>query len=66
VGKWLASIGVAGFVLKYRLARAENSPYTVEDAVRDASRAIRVIRGRAGGVARQSGQGGNSGILRGR
>ena len=47
VGKWLASIGVAGFVLKYRLARAENSPYTVEDAVRDASRAIRVIRGRA-------------------
>jgi endo-1,4-beta-xylanase len=48
VGKWLASIGVAGFVLKYRLARAENSPYTVEDAVRDASRAIRTIRGRAG------------------
>jgi endo-1,4-beta-xylanase len=47
VGKWLASIGVAGFVLKYRLARAENSHYTVEDADQDAQRAIRVIRSRA-------------------
>jgi len=47
VGKWLASIGVAGFVLKYRLAHAENSPYTVEDADRDAQRAIRLIRARA-------------------
>lgn len=47
VGKWLASIGVAGFVLKYRLAHAENSHYTVEDADQDAQRAIRVIRARA-------------------
>jgi len=47
VGKWLASIGVAGFVLKYRLARAESSPYSVEDADRDAQRAIRLIRSRA-------------------
>ncbi len=47
VGKWLASIGVAGFVLKYRLARAENSHYTVEDADQDAQRAIRVIRSRS-------------------
>jgi endo-1,4-beta-xylanase len=47
VGKWLASIGVAGFVLKYRLARAENSHYTVEDADQDAQRAIRLIRSRA-------------------
>jgi endo-1,4-beta-xylanase len=38
---------VAGFVLKYRLARAENSHYTVEDADQDAQRAIRVIRSRA-------------------
>ena len=48
VGKWLAGIGVAGFVLKYRLARAENSPYSVEDADQDAQRAIRLIRSRAG------------------
>jgi endo-1,4-beta-xylanase len=48
VGKWLASIGVAGFVLKYRLAHAENSHYTVEDADQDAQRAIRLIRSRAG------------------
>ena len=47
VGKWLASIGVAGFVLKYRLAHAENSHYTVEDADQDAQRAIRLIRARA-------------------
>jgi endo-1,4-beta-xylanase len=47
VGKWLASIGVAGFVLKYRLAHAENSHYTVEDADQDAQRAIRLIRSRA-------------------
>ena len=47
VAKWMASIGVAGFVLKYRLAHAENSHYTVEDADQDAQRAIRVIRSRA-------------------
>jgi endo-1,4-beta-xylanase len=47
VGKWLAGIGVAGFVLKYRLARAENSPYSVEDADQDAQRSIRLIRSRA-------------------
>src|ERR1700733_12448763 len=47
VGKWFASIGVAGFVLKYRLAHAENSHYTVEDADQDGQRAIRLIRSRA-------------------
>jgi acetyl esterase/lipase len=47
VGKWLASIGVAGFVLKYRLAHAENSHYTVEDADQDGQRSIRLIRSRA-------------------
>jgi endo-1,4-beta-xylanase len=47
VGKWLQGIGVAGFVLKYRLARAENSHYTVEDADQDGQRAIRLIRSRA-------------------
>lgn len=47
VGKWFASIGVAGFVLKYRLARAENSPYKIDDAWHDTQRAIRIIRARA-------------------
>ena len=30
VGRWLADHGVAGFVLKYRLARAPGSPYKIE------------------------------------
>jgi len=49
VAKWLNSIGVAGFVLKYRLARTEGSKYKVEDhALADARRAIRLVRSRAG------------------
>src|SRR3990172_4465053 len=39
---FLNSIGVAAFALKYRLADAENSPYSVEKHVRqDAYRAMR-------------------------
>jgi endo-1,4-beta-xylanase len=46
--KWLASIGVAGFVLKYRLARAEGSTYKVDvHALEDGQRAIRMVRNRA-------------------
>lgn len=45
---YLNSIGVAVFVLKYRLAREENSPYTIEKHVRqDAFRAMRLVRSRA-------------------
>jgi acetyl esterase/lipase len=48
VAEWLNSIGVAAFVLKYRLAREEGSPYKVEvDAYADAQRSIRTIRARA-------------------
>ena len=48
VAEYLNSIGVAGFVLKYRLAREPGSTYTVEaDALRDAQRAIRLVRSRA-------------------
>jgi endo-1,4-beta-xylanase len=47
VAEYLNSIGVAGFVLKYRLAREPGSTYKVDDAVADAERAIRVIRSRA-------------------
>jgi endo-1,4-beta-xylanase len=49
LAKLLASRGIAGFVLKYRLARdqAGDSPYHIEDAGADASRAVRLIRSRA-------------------
>lgn len=45
---FLNGLGVTAFVLKYRLAREENSPYTLEQHVRqDAYRAMRLIRSRA-------------------
>jgi acetyl esterase/lipase len=52
VAQWLAAHGVAGFALKYRLARDEaaggKSPYTVEGhALIDVQRAIRLVRARA-------------------
>lgn len=49
VAEWLNTIGVAGFVLKYRLAREEGSPYKVaEHPFADVQRAIRIVRSRAG------------------
>jgi endo-1,4-beta-xylanase len=46
--KWLSEHGVAGFVLKYRLAREKDSTYTVEgNALADMQRAIRTVRSRA-------------------
>ena len=48
VARWLASQGVAGFVLKYRLANEEGSSYKVDvHALADARRAVRLVRGRA-------------------
>src|SRR5260370_6451833 len=48
VAEYLNSIGVAGFVLKYRLAREPGSTYKIEEhALGDAQRAIRLIRSRA-------------------
>jgi acetyl esterase/lipase len=45
---WLRDHGIAAFVLKYRLAREENSTYTVnEHALADIQRAIRLIKNRA-------------------
>ena len=41
------SIGVATFVLKYRLPGEENSPYTPENVRQDAYRAIRLVRSKA-------------------
>jgi len=48
VAEYLNSIGVAAFVLKYRLAKEEGSPYKVEtDALADGQRAVRMVRARA-------------------
>jgi endo-1,4-beta-xylanase len=48
VAEWLNSIGIAAFVLKYRLAREEGSPYKVEvHPYADGERAVRMIRAHA-------------------
>jgi acetyl esterase/lipase len=45
---FLNSLGITAFVLKYRLFREENSPYTLErDVKMDAYRAMRLVRSRA-------------------
>jgi acetyl esterase/lipase len=45
--KFFNSIGVAAFVLKYRLFRMENSPYKPEHVKQDIFRAMRLVRSRA-------------------
>jgi acetyl esterase/lipase len=46
--RYLNSIGVAAFALKYRLGREQGSPYSVEKHAReDGVRAMRLIRSRA-------------------
>lgn len=48
IAEWLNSNGIAAFVLKYRLARAKESKYTVQgNALPDAARAMRTVRQRA-------------------
>ena len=48
LAQYLNSIGVAAFVLKYRLAREPNSPYKIEvHALQDGQRAMRLVRSRA-------------------
>jgi endo-1,4-beta-xylanase len=48
VAKWLSDHGIAGFVLKYRLAREPGSTYTVEGtSLADTQRAIRLVKSRA-------------------
>lgn len=48
IADWLNNNGIAAFVLKYRLARAPGSHYTVEgNALPDAARAVRTVRSRA-------------------
>ncbi|HEY1203117.1 MAG: alpha/beta hydrolase [Bryobacteraceae bacterium] len=46
--EYLNSLGVAAFALKYRLAREEGSPYSLQKHPReDAQRAMRLVRSRA-------------------
>lgn len=45
--KYLNSIGVAAFVLKYRLFRMEKSPYTAEHPRQDIFRAMRLVKSMA-------------------
>jgi acetyl esterase/lipase len=48
IADWLNGNGIAAFVLKYRLARAPGSHYTVNrDALADAARAVRTVRSRS-------------------
>ncbi len=48
IAGWLNKNGIAAFVLKYRLARAPGSKYTVVgNALPDAARAMRTVRSRA-------------------
>src|SRR2546427_582779 len=48
IAEWLNKNGIAAFVLKYRLARAKDSHYTVVgNALPDAARAMRMVRSRA-------------------
>ena len=49
IAQWLNELGVAAFILKYRLAQTPNYKYTVEgEALQDTQRAIRIVRARAG------------------
>lgn len=48
IADWLNANGIAAFVLKYRLAKAEGSKYTLpEEVYADAARSIRLVRSRA-------------------
>lgn len=48
IARWLNSAGIAAFVVKYRLARAPNTKYTVEgEALSDIQRALRTVRSRS-------------------
>jgi acetyl esterase/lipase len=48
LAKWFAEQGIAAFVLRYRLAREEGSPYSVDEhAMADTRRAIRTVRSQA-------------------
>ena len=45
--EYFNKLGIAAFVLKYRLPKENNSPYTLENVKQDAYRAMRLVRSRA-------------------
>jgi acetyl esterase/lipase len=47
VARVMNPMGVAVFVVKYRLFREEGSPYTIDHARQDATRAVRYVRAHA-------------------
>jgi endo-1,4-beta-xylanase len=48
IAQWLNGLGVAAFILKYRLAQTPGYHYAVEkEALQDTQRAIRIVRARA-------------------
>lgn len=48
IADWLNSQGIAAFVLKYRLAKAKDSKYTLpKEVYADAARSMRLVRSRA-------------------
>jgi len=48
IADWLNKMGVAAFILKYRLAQTPGYHYTVEgEALQDTQRALRIVRARA-------------------
>ena len=48
VARWLSEHGIAAFVLKYRLAKAEGSSYSVDvHELQDTRRALRLVRSQA-------------------
>jgi endo-1,4-beta-xylanase len=48
IADWLNGNGIAAFVLKYRLAKAPNSTYTLpKEVYADAARSVRLVRSRA-------------------
>ena len=48
IADWLNGQGIAAFVLKYRLAKAQGSKYTLPNEVyADAARSVRLVRSRA-------------------
>lgn len=48
IARWLNSVGIAAFVLKYRLAKTPNYNYKVEgESLQDVQRNIRLVRHRA-------------------
>ena len=64
VAKWLNQIGVAGFVLKYRLPKTKGANYTIDTALADTQRALRLVRSRAKEWKLDPNRVGTDGILR--